>query len=508
MLIGAVPTRLYGHDVFIYLGNGWRIINGQRPHVDFTSPWGPIGYLVSALGLTISRHSVDGIGYGSAILAFIVGSWSFFLGKNRLASAPRLLLSFFLAALVAAPYAMGDAPFSSSHAMLYNRYGYGLIGLILFESMSAPRRPSGSQRDEWIGGVSTGAALALTLFLKASYFFMGVALVVVIGLFPGRVARQRVLGILLGFLFVSICTLAYLRFDLIAIFTDLRMAAAARAGSLGSPVGFALNHASALLGVLLFAIAAALLLGNRVPQWRGLKLVIIGFFVFCGDVGLILSNKQGDGFVLCAVFAILIVNEITEHLKTLPSAEARSAFPAYVAVLFLGALVFLPQFASDLAGLTYGCWQKERPSHASSVLRFTSPNLRPLLLYDAPGNPPAEGRLFATYVNDGVALLDRETRPDETILTMDMTNPFPYAMERRPPRGGHAAPVYNYNISDGHRPSDDWYFADADIVMVPKRASQGDKYYSDFYKAYEPGLMQRYELAAEDSVWWMYRRKR
>jgi hypothetical protein len=43
---------------------------------------------------------------------------------------------------------------------------------------------------------------------------------------------------------------------------------------------------------------------------------------------------------------------------------------------------------------------------------------------------------------------------------------------------------------------------------VPKRASQGDKYYSDFYRAYEPGLKLRYDLAAEDSVWWMYRRKR
>src|SRR5690348_15133375 len=55
--IGAVPTRIYGHDIFIYLGNGWRILNGQRPHVDFTCPWGPIGFLISALGLMISRHS-------------------------------------------------------------------------------------------------------------------------------------------------------------------------------------------------------------------------------------------------------------------------------------------------------------------------------------------------------------------------------------------------------------------------------------------------------------------
>ena len=39
-LIGAVPTRMYGHDVFITLENGWRVMNGQRPHLDFMSSWG------------------------------------------------------------------------------------------------------------------------------------------------------------------------------------------------------------------------------------------------------------------------------------------------------------------------------------------------------------------------------------------------------------------------------------------------------------------------------------
>ena len=155
-VIGAVPTRRYGHDIFFFLGNGWRVINGQRPHLDFTSPWGPVSFLVSALGLTISRHSVDGIGYGNAIVALIVGSWSFFLGKNRLASSPRIILSFFLAALVAAPYSLGNPAFSSSHAMLYNRYGYALLGLILLESFNGAHVAGGSQEDGWIGGIFDG----------------------------------------------------------------------------------------------------------------------------------------------------------------------------------------------------------------------------------------------------------------------------------------------------------------------------------------------------------------
>jgi hypothetical protein len=42
--------------------------------------------------------------------------------------------------------------------------------------------------------------------------------------------------------------------------------------------------------------------------------------------------------------------------------------------------------------------------------------------------------------------------------------------------------------------------------MVPKRSSQGDRNWV-VYRAYEAGLKQRYNLAAESSLWWMYRRK-
>jgi hypothetical protein len=267
-----------------------------------------------------------------------------------------------------------------------------------------------------------------------------------------------------------------------------------------------LTHASDLLGVVLFAISTTLFFSNRVPQWRGLKLIIIGALLFFADISLLISNAQFGDFPLTAVFAILTLNEITEDHRSLPRTGSRSYRASLVALLSLGALLFIPQFTSDLAGLGYGAWRKYKPKNAVKVLRFTSPNLKPLLLYDAADNPLAEGRLFTEYVNDGVALLERETRPNETILTMDATNPFPYAMGRRPPRGGHAAGWYPSTITLTYRPSDSRYFGDADIVMVPKRSSQGDRNWV-VYRAYEAGLKQRYDLAAESSLWWMYRRK-
>ncbi|HEY1220578.1 MAG: hypothetical protein ABSE42_08335 [Bryobacteraceae bacterium] len=504
VFVGAVPTRVYGHDIFLLLDNGWRVINGLRPHVDYYSPWGPLTFLIAGLGLKLSGYMVDGIGYGNAVVALIVGVWSFSLANRRLANSPRLLLSLFLAALVAAPYPLGSSPFASSHAMVYNRYGYALLGLILMETFQARR----GGRGELTGGISTGAALGLSLFLKASYFFVAIALLVVLSFFLWRLALRRILGIALGFSFVSMCVLAYLRFDVAAVLGDLRMAAGARAETFKPDilVWATLSHASVLLGVVLFSLAAALLFGSRVRRWRGLKLPVVGAFLFFADIGLLLSNAQLDAFPVCAVFAILVLSEITEDQQALPLAEETSFRPHYAAVLCLGALLFVPQFTADLAGLGYGVWKKERPSTPAAVLRFTSPNLRALLLYDG-ANPRSNGRNYVTYVNDGVALLERETRRNETVLTMDMTNPFPYALERRPPRGGISATAYHYILGDGHRPSDDRYFGDADIVMLPKRPALDDVFYTDFLKAYKPGLEQRYSLAAESDWWLLYRRK-
>jgi hypothetical protein len=506
-LIGAVPTRLFGHDIFFLLDNGWRVINGQRPHLDYYSPWGPVTFLVTAAGLVISGYSVDGTGYGNALVAFIMGSWTFYVAKDRLTPPLRLLLSFLLAVLVAAPYPLGYSPFLSTHAMVYNRYGYALLGVIVLETF----RPSGGNgrdaRAEWIGGISTGVALSLTLFLKASFFLVAVAVVVILSAFFRRFAIRRLAGLCLGGFFAALGMLAYLHFDALAMLSDLRMAAGARAESLDprTPLFNFLNHAGFLLAVLGFCKATAVVLDNRIPPWSAWRLPLAGTFFFFVDIALMSSNQQSDGFPICAVFAIMVLSKLMEVRQAIPVQQEPSR-RWYAAALCLGPLLCAPLFVSDLAGIGYGLWNKARPS-PSTVLRFTTPNLKPLLLYQPDGySTRSNGSVYTTYVNDGVALLERETRPEEKILTMDMVNPFPYVMQRRPPRGGIAAMAYHYTLGDDHRPSDDAYFGDADIVMVPKRPSSEDMYYEDFWKAYEPGLRQKFKLVAESNWWRMYRR--
>src|SRR6516164_8094228 len=204
--IGAVPTFIDGHDNFFLLENGWRALHGLRPHLDFWSPWGPLMFLVVALGLKLGHLSPNGLAYSSAIFALVVGLWTYQVCRARLAPAPRALLALYNSILACSPHPIGSSPASLSPAMVYNRYGYALLVIILAECFRRIDR-SGLGSKEILGGFSTGAALSLTLFLKASYFLAGLGLVGAsfILWFP---SRRRFLGLVGGVFGVTFLALA------------------------------------------------------------------------------------------------------------------------------------------------------------------------------------------------------------------------------------------------------------------------------------------------------------
>ena len=207
--IGSVPTRVFGHDIFFLLENGWRVVNGQRPHIDFASPWGPVTFLIAGLGLTLSGFTVDGIGYGNGIFGLLIGLWSYRLVRDRLEPVPRILISLYLVGLIVAPYPLGWGFIHTSYAMVYNRYGYALLGLTMaesFETVGGERR----EKEEWFGGFSSGVAAGLSLFLKITYFFVA-ALLIGGSVFLRGLSRRRLLGMIAGFSLVTISMLAYLR---------------------------------------------------------------------------------------------------------------------------------------------------------------------------------------------------------------------------------------------------------------------------------------------------------
>jgi hypothetical protein len=505
--VGAVPTRVCGHDNFFLLDNGWRIICGQRPHLDFFSPWGPVIFLVVGMGLALANTSVNGIGYGNAIVGLIIGLWALRLSRGRLASGPRFILGLYLALLVMAPYPLGFWPLQSSHAMLYNRYGYALLGLVLVECL---QRKHGAEHDagEMLGGISTGAIVAVALFLKANYFAVSLPLIAASLLFR-QPSFKRSLGLALGFCIVLFAMLAYLRFDIRTVVEAFWAAVGARSKALYLSVLILQLKSQApslltVIGILFFGTRRTKPAGSWLDdrQW-----LIWTLLVFTSDSLLMFSNSQLTAMPLLGAFAILIANRMTAERQRLVAMEARTELSYHVFVLVLCALLVMPQLISDLVGLTNGVLQKAHPSATIGLVRFTEPRLAPLILYDGDSHKEGNGSIYTNYVNDGVALLRKHCDATDRVLTMDMVNPFPYALGWRPPLGGIAAIAFNYTLSARHRPSFDAYFGDATIVLMPKHPAQMPCFIDGFYALYTPALLKRCQLYAESDWFWLYKRK-
>jgi hypothetical protein len=507
VFIGAVPTRIFGHDIFFLLDNGWRVVNGQRPHIDFTSPWGPVSFLIVGIGLISSKYSVNAIGYGNAIFAFIIALWSYRLSRDRMGFIPRLLICIYLALLVVSPYSLGWGVLNSGHAMFYNRYGYALLGLIMIEAFQRVGTDH-QRREEWIGGISSGAVAAIALFLKGNYFVAAVLLIGISILF-GRHSKSRFIGMAIGFSSVTLALLSYLSFDIAAIQRDLEIAAGARSKS------FHFKELTRKLWIntvdfffiVLLCIQSSRAIKNIETKPRNFKLPLLGALVFGVDMLLLCSNQQYSELPLTIIFSLFVVNDVIACNRKLLG-ESVEDIPFQVKLtMFAGGLFFLFSLSMQFSGLAYGALQKARPSNLTSVAKFTEPRLGSLLLYDTAAEPKSNGSHYVDYVNSGTRLLRENTKPYETVLTMDMMNPFPYTLGRRPAIGGIASAAYNFTLSDTHRPSDNKYFGNADVVMVPKQPSAPSHFFDGYFRIYKSALHDRFRLAAESQMWYLYRRK-
>ena len=459
-----IHARLYGHDIFFLLDNGWRALHGQRVHLDYSSAWGPLTFLLIAGGLAISGASVAAIGYANAFVALAAGLWAAWLAAPRSRSVTAIAYPCLVALLVAAPFALGDPPFATSHGMVYNRYGYALLALIMIECFQ-PAAESTSSRRIWIEPVLTGCAASLVLFLKITFFLVALLFLAVSLLFS-KPSKERLVGYAIGFGALTVIFLAYLRFDVGAMLNDLLAAGAARRGSLGVRHDFASLVSEIRPAVLLGILAvgcARLCAGSRITVY-----CVSAVAVLAADGMLCITNAQSSTYPLAAVFALVLLFSIEPALlKSAPlGTRAEAAF-----LVAIAGLLVAPLALEQAGGLAYGFVESRTNSNPAGVLRFESPRLRPLVLYDVPAGDIdrySNGREYVASLNDGMRLLAVHTSPKDKVATLDMFNPFAYALGREPIRGGMAAAAYRYTLDDNHHPSPARFFGDAAVVMVPK----------------------------------------
>ena len=482
----------YGPDAFIVLDGAWRVLNGQVPHRDFHSSLGPVFYLIGAAGLKLGSSSAVGLNYSQALAGLIFGLWAFALACRRLPAIFAGLYSILVVLLAIAPYELGESPLLLAPATTYNRYCYVLLTLILVESVCPPMaRFVHRSREERLGGISTGVALALALFIKVSFFLGALMLLGAVWMWRKQ-SGTRIAALCAAFgVTAGLVVVFLLRGEVTGMLYDLRMAAAGKKVVLRYAAEILVKNMGVILSVVALAVFISLIRTGK--HWSDTIRVPMMTIAICAVSYLvILGNHQETGMPLVATLGIVLASRAAEEVKNAPLLS--------VVLVAWAAFLFAPLLIADAAGLGYGAL-KSFSYKPSSVAEFHSPLLQPLV-FTSTINTRDFGSGYVRCVNEGLEML-RVHPKSVRVVTLANTDPFPHAAGLVPARGGITWIADGNNMSPAFKPAAEDFFADASLVLVSRYVSDGGalRLYGDYVK-------QHFQVTQESPCWELYIRTR
>jgi hypothetical protein len=493
------PVSRYGHDVFSFLDGGWRIFNGQVPYRDFNLPLGPLEYLIMAGGMLLTKGSTQGIAVGNAGFGIIVGIWGWHLSRRRMPVIPALLVTTWLILTATCPTPLGHAtPDFPSCAMMYNRHGYALLGLVLVECGFA------SERSRFWGGFSSGVALALMALLKLNFF--GVAgLFLLASAVARRDEKSRIVGCVAGLASVAAVLVCYLRLAIFTFFSDISLAVQARRSRLQlSWFIQGLSRSAEAWALVLLTVAAILLIApGRLRHRRAITTFLLGGIVIVSTPFFLNTDSGETHCQLASLWAIVLLAALAAVFRDSKEKVAIAAVMAVCLVVVSSEFFLEGQSLQTLLRFN-------DPAVKAQGLTVAAVGMERVWFYDIPVNNAGyhfdNGHYLVDQVNDGLALLGRNSTQDETIFALGYNNPFTYVLRRKPARGGSVWLQLGDNFSKKHFLSGDRVFGDATLVMVANYPSDIQESNTAIEEGYRPNLMQHFALVASSQWWSLYRR--
>jgi hypothetical protein len=479
--VAMYGVRYFAHDSFMVLDGAWRMLNGQRPHVDFNSMIGPAAYLPTVVGLLLASNTAAGFGYGQAMVALVLGIWAYLLG-TKFYEIPRVIYALCVAAIAVSPALLGLSPFALSPAATYNRYTYALLGVLLLECLST------EVSAEFIAGFSSGALIAILAFTKMTGFIVGAALLV--ALIPQRTQTlQRWLGIAAGAGSVGLCFLWYLRLDLFAVIRDLALTAAAKHVKFFDI--YLLNTVALDAGVaLLLTFGAATFLADSGKPRAAMRELLAGFSVTFASLLLIFGNYQPSELPLLGLYFLTMGQRLLASRRNFTMDNGMLSLMIGGGAVFAGISILSAIISLGAAGWTVIHYVRDAPHFQAQALRQFV--------------PVKDDANYTYFVNDGFGLLKLYRKPGERVMSLDFSNPFSYGLAIPPAPGGSTNLAFNGSFNTKHYVRPEKLFGDADLVMLPKTFT--DDTQDAVPRIYGPFLEAHFHLVGESAHWKLYRR--
>lgn len=501
--IGLPNMATYGHDTFIMLDGGWRALNGQRPGTDFYSALGPLSYLQTAAGLALASNAPVGVALVTAMTGIVLGLWTIALVRSRLPAWAGLLAVVFLEWFWLAPFPLGETYYLTSYAMQYNRLGYVLLSLIMLELFTHPSKNA--------GGWSTGVATALLLFLKVNFFVVAAVLIALSYLITSKTQRH-LLYLLAGFAAVSLAMLWYLRWDCSALIRDTFTAALARQGrvrGIREVIRILTRNTTEIIGLIGTASMTWVYLSRerrRIDLRQSITMIAFVGAILVSDFILSLSNTQRAGFPLTLIAILLLSAQLGAGLKAF---RYKSEYASSVALAFVALIMLLPTIVGTID--SWGMIIAERSRAPEKPISSVNTPILQGLLFDNHSDPTgldhgsSNGELYTGFINEGLTMLTANSSSSDRIVCLCFSNAFPYALLRRPAKGGSPFFEYATNFTEHHAPSAKRILGNAEIVMYPNGRPAFSRL-DVLLELCQAELTAHYRKLVQSENWTMYRR--
>jgi len=497
----TAPMTYYGHDIFLLLDGGWRIVNGQVPYRDFYLALGPLEYMNVAVGMLLTHSSPLSIEIGNVVFGIVIGIWGWLVARQRMLLVPALMVTAWLILMATCPTPISLNSSVLSYAMIYNRHGYALLGIVLVECAFA------SDKSRFTGGLSSGIALILLAFLKLN-FFGGAFMMLLVTVPLKREEMPRLCGLLTGIFCALAAFACYLRFAIFAFLSDMRIAIQARShkldlsGAFGDEVA---GRGETLSLLVLTMIVLLLIAPGKLRKASTVRVFLLGVMVIASGPLFVRSNCDETGCQLATLWAIILIALL---VKAYSVAREKIAISALVVLSVAGTVALFFQEAESVRSLIHSQTSAMRATGWS----VTGDGMERLKFYDVVGNKTDfrydNGRLLVDHVNDGLELLQRSSTQDETVLPLGFQNPFSYILRRKPALGGSPWLICGDNIPVNQLFDPSSVFGNADLIMTahyPNSNQKSDARLNDYYHSY---LEQHFTFVASSQWWTLYRRNK
>lgn len=435
LAVGAFPQRSFALDLFQLVGGGWHVVYGDRPYIDFHTLFGPLLFFIIAAGIQLTGGTTETLPVAILLATFVLCSIGHSVFRTWIRGWVGLVLSLFLLILCLSPMPLHFLYYRTSYAMIYNRFGYAVL-IILLAMVCGDPVDSRSRRK---GELIMGALVMVLLFFKVSYFVAALGF----PLFAIAMRGADLRWILAGAVPVFLLFFAYLGTDgFLAMLGDYGDAGAVRA-----PAVFAASLRLVLLELPLFGIALILfMLRLKQRNWDEFAAVLV--IAAVAEIG----GFHGYQFLEVPLFGaytlILLKRSIHEGNRDLD--KLGKALVAYAVIL-----PFINGLGGLLTPLGFLPMIENRPVEKLESTSF------PAALQKTEWCAPA--------VNEGIALLSRHPETEHRIIGhLFFADPFSFTLHRRPARYLPLSFSMEAELNDRVHPSAEHIFQDCDYVMVPK----------------------------------------